>query len=361
MAHRITLELGARSYEVVIGHGLNSDLTNALAALAPPSILLVTDENVGKLHGARIEALLAAIAPVKCATIPAGENSKSLAQFEMLCEKALTAPSIERTSAVVALGGGLVGDLAGFAAATLLRGIPCIQVPTSLLAMVDSSIGGKTAVNHRSGKNLIGAFWQPRAVICDLDFLGSLPAREYFSALAEIVKYAWIGGELTLDELEAHKERIKARTLGPLEQVVAACARHKARIVSTDEYERSGERALLNFGHSVAHVLEAQYPERFLHGEAVSIGLVAAARVSRAIAGLDPHSVGRLERLLSAFKLPVSIPSELTASELIAGLRSDKKRAAGKLNFVVSPKPGRAMIMALDVDARLADIILGRQ
>lgn len=358
MPTRVAVNLASAAYEIVVGKGLAADLAAAVGALKPPSILLVSDENVARLHGAAAETALGAIAPTRRFTLPAGESSKSIAHFSALCETALAAPCIERQSVIVALGGGVVGDVAGFAAASLLRGVRHVQVPTSLLAMVDSSVGGKTAINALAGKNLIGAFWQPSAVICDLAYIDTLPAREYASALAEVVKYAVIGGEPPIDILEAHKERIKARAAGPLETVIVECIRHKARVVAADERETKGARVLLNFGHSVAHVLEALFPERYLHGEAVALGMLAALRVSRAHANLDKHAVGRIERLLKAFSLPLKLPQELTRQDLLARLKADKKRAQGRIDYVVSPRLGQAQVASLAIDDQLADLIL---
>jgi 3-dehydroquinate synthase len=358
MPQRISVNLTGHAYEVVVGKGLVAELQNALGALQAPSLLLVTDENVVRHHAASVESMLASLAPTRRFTLPPGEDSKRLAFYAALCDTALSEPALERGSVLVALGGGVVGDLAGFAAATLLRGVRYVQVPTSLLAMVDSSVGGKTGLNTNAGKNLIGAFWQPSAVFCDLAYLETLPSREYCSALAEIVKYAVIGGEPSIDILEAHKERIKARAPGPLESIVLDCVRLKARVVAQDERETASARVLLNFGHSVAHVLETRFPLRYLHGEAVALGMMAALRISRAHAGLDVASIGRIERLLKAFSLPLKLPTELTRQDLLAGLRSDKKRASGNIDYVVTPRIGQAKVARLPIDDALAALIL---
>lgn len=358
MPTRVAVHVNAQTYDIVVGKDLHAELASAVGSLKPTSLVLVTDDNVARLHAAAVERLLSDIAPIRRFTLPAGEGSKSIAQFSALCEAALATPAVDRQSLIVALGGGVVGDIAGYAAASLLRGLRYVQVPTSLLAMVDSSVGGKTAINASAGKNLIGAFWQPSAVICDLAFLETLPAREFSSALAEVVKYAVIGGEPPIDILEAHKERIKARTPGPLESIIVDCIRHKARVVSADERETQGARVLLNFGHSVAHSLEAIFPQRFLHGEAVALGMLAALRVSRAHAGLDKHAVGRVERLLKAFGLSLTLPAELTRQDLLAKLGTDKKRAHGRIDYVVTPKLGQAQVASLALDDQLADLIL---
>ncbi|KAA0218313.1 3-dehydroquinate synthase [bacterium] len=358
MLERIPVPLSGRGYEVILGRHLDRELATCVEALRPQGVLLVSDENVFARHGARYESLLAAAGPVRRVIVPPGETSKSLAQLASIYDAAFSPPALERSSLVVALGGGMVGDLAGFAASTLLRGLPLLHIPTSLLAMVDSSIGGKTAINHTAGKNLIGSFWQPHAVLCDLTLLETLPAREFNSALAEVVKYAVIGQEPALEDFEAHKERIKARTAGRLDEVVAACIRHKARVVAEDEREQTGRRALLNFGHTLAHVLETRFPARFLHGEAVAIGMVAACRVSHRFSGLDAQSTARLAKLLASCNLPTKVPVELTRQELLAGLGKDKKRDAGRIQFVVVPRLGRAELASLALDDTLLDCLL---
>jgi 3-dehydroquinate synthase len=358
MPQRIKVELNDRAYDVVVGTGLHAEIAASLKQLDAPSFLLVTDANVGRLHGDAIETLLSALAPTRRFTVPSGESSKSLAHFGTLCDAALLAPAVERKSVIVALGGGVVGDLAGFAASALLRGLRYVQLATSLLAMVDSSVGGKTAINTNAGKNLLGAFWQPSAVFCDMAWLETLPAQEYNSALAEVVKYAVIGSEPPIDILEAHKERLKARAPGPLESVITQCIQAKARIVAQDERETSGARVVLNFGHSVAHVLEARFPGRFLHGEAVGLGMLAALKVSRVYAGLDKANVQRIKRLLTAFSLPLQLPEELTRQDLLSGLRSDKKRDSGRIEYVVSPRIGQAKVVSLPIDDALAALIL---
>ncbi len=358
MPERIPVQLSGRSYEIILGRHLDRELLSCIETIKPHGVLLVSDQNVFARHGARYEALLAGAGAIRRLIVPPGESSKSLMQLATIYDAALAPPALERSSLVVALGGGMVGDLAGFAAATLLRGLPLLHIPTSLLAMVDSSIGGKTAINHPAGKNLIGSFWQPQAVLCDLTLLDTLPAREFNSALAEIVKYAVIGQEPALEDFEAHKERIKARTAGRLDEIVAACIRHKARVVAEDEREQTGRRVLLNFGHTLAHVIETRCPGRFLHGEAVAIGMVAACRVSRRFAGLDAQSPARLAKLLASCSLPVKVPAKLTRQELLAGLGGDKKREAGRIQFVVTPRFGRAEVASLALDDALLDCLL---
>jgi len=292
--------------------------------------------------------------------VPAGESSKSLVQLGKLFDQLFATRHVDRHSLIVALGGGMVGDLAGFVAATLLRGVRCMQVPTSLLAMVDSSVGGKTAVNHASGKNLIGAFHQPAAVFCDMHFLRTLPKREYVSALGEVVKTAAISGEDLLAMLEDCADGLIGRDLVTLHRVIEACIRFKAEVVSDDEIETTGRRATLNFGHTLAHVLEALWPERWLHGEAVSIGIIAALRLSVARAKLDESVAARVTGLLRKFGLPTVVPDELQARQMLECMSADKKRAGQAVHFVVISDVGQAGTLPCKLDDELAATLLGR-
>ncbi|TMA96851.1 MAG: 3-dehydroquinate synthase, partial [Deltaproteobacteria bacterium] len=273
-AHEVHVDLGARSYPVVIGAGLLAEVGPRLAAAGYRGrCALVTSERVGALYREPVAASLgqAGFAPV-AVEIPDGEEHKNLAWLA------------ERRSPLIALGGGVVGDLAGFAASTLLRGLPLVQVPTTLLAQVDAAIGGKTGINHALGKNLIGAFHQPRLVVIDVATLRTLPRREFVAGLAEVIKYGVIRDAELFATLEARLEALLGLEEAVLVPVVAACCRHKAAVVAADEREEGGERAVLNFGHTVGHALEVltEY-RRLLHGEAVAIGMVAAARVSRTL------------------------------------------------------------------------------
>jgi 3-dehydroquinate synthase len=256
---------------------------------------------------------------------------------------------------VVALGGGVVGDIAGFAAATLLRGVPVVQVPTTLLAMVDSAIGGKTGINHPSGKNLLGAFHQPRLVLSDTALLRTLPRRELLAGLAEVVKYGVIADAALFADLEAGLDRLLALDPGAIAAAVAASSRQKAGVVSRDEREETGERATLNYGHTVGHAVEQLTGyARFLHGEAVAIGMVAAARVSRALGRTGDDDVRRLQALLERAGLPVTVPPELSRDDLARAMRGDKKSAGGKIRFVAMKTIGRVELVQLTA-AEIAD------
>jgi 3-dehydroquinate synthase len=355
-AIRVPVSLGANSYHVVIGQHLLAEMRDFAEAEKPTTILLVTDSNVGPLHA---EVIQNTIVANHVLTVPAGEASKNLGQLGSLYDDALGTRRLDRHSLIVALGGGVVGDLAGFAAATLLRGVRYIQVPTSLLAMVDSSVGGKTAINHVTGKNLIGAFHQPAAVFCDMHFLRTLPEREYVSALAEVVKTAALAGPDAFRQLERDADHLIARDLDTLVRVVETCVRFKAAVVSSDERETSGSRALLNLGHSLAHVLETVFPERYLHGEAVSVGIAAAMRLSIARAQLPAATAARVRGLLARFKLPLDPPAELDAARMLSVIASDKKRAGDVVNFVVLSELGAAGGLPCRLNGELALLLLG--
>lgn len=355
---RVPVSLAQRSYDVLIGERLLENLRQFAETEKPTSIFLLTDSNVGPAHA---DAVKNSVIANQVFTVPAGENSKSLAQLGKLYDEVFASRRLDRHSLVVALGGGVVGDLAGYLAATLLRGIRYVQVPTSLLAMVDSSVGGKTAINHTSGKNLIGAFHQPAAVFCDLHFLKTLPLREYVSALAEVVKTAAIAGEEMLADLEASAGALLERDLEALHRVIETCVRFKAEVVAEDETETTGRRATLNFGHTVAHVLETLWPERWLHGEAVAIGIAAALRLSVERAKLHQPVAQRVVTLLETFGLPVSLPAEVDTGRMLEVMAGDKKRAGHAVHFVVISEIGEAGTLPCRLDEALVETLLGRQ
>jgi len=345
----VRVELGARSYDVVVGVDVLDTLGARLAALGFQGRCgLVTSDRVGALYRRRVERslALAGLAPV-VVEIPDGESHKTLATLERVLDAMLRA-GIERRTPLVALGGGVVGDLTGFAAATLLRGVPVVQVPTTLLAQVDAAIGGKTAVDHPVGKNLLGAFHQPCLVLADVGVLGTLPRRELVAGLAEVVKYGVIGDAALFVALEADPTAVLTLDPTTFVPMVAACARQKAAVVSADEREERGERAVLNFGHTVGHALEtATGYGRFLHGEAVAIGMVAAARLSAALGACDATTVTRIRGLVGRLGLPVDIPTDVPASVLGAAMRADKKSAEGQIRFVAVERVGQTKLVSL--------------
>jgi 3-dehydroquinate synthase len=275
--------------------------------------------------------------------VPAGEKSKRISTVEN-CYDQLAAHRLERKSFVVALGGGVVGDLAGFVAATYLRGIDFVQVPTTLLAQVDSSVGGKTGVNLKAGKNLVGAFYQPRLVLCDLDTLKTLPEREFRAGQAEVIKYGIIYDAKLFAQLERDLPKILKRDAKTLSGIIARCCEIKAEVVSQDETE-SSLRAILNFGHTIGHAIEniSGYG-KFLHGEAISIGQVAASKLSQRILGLPEREVERIENLFTRAGLPTQIKlNSVQRKKLFTAMKLDKKVSGGEIKFVLAEKIGKVV------------------
>jgi 3-dehydroquinate synthase len=336
------VELGPASHSVDIGKGLLDRLGElAAAAGLKGRCAVITDTNVARLFASRAERSLCAVGfdPLMVEVAP-GENSKSIGALEQVYDRLIEA-GLDRTASIFALGGGVVGDLAGFAAATFLRGIPLVQIPTTLLAQVDSALGGKTAVNHRLGKNLIGAIYQPRLIVADVALLETLPEREFREGMAEVIKYGAIMDAPFIGDLERDREPILARRPDLLEAMVHRCLRHKAYVVERDEREAE-LRSILNFGHTVGHALEnsAGYG-RYLHGEAIAIGMAAAARLSCALAGLTREEAQRLCALITAFGLPTEMPSGWCNDEFKEALGRDKKRAGDGIRFVLLPALGK--------------------
>jgi 3-dehydroquinate synthase len=354
----VRVELGARSYDVVVGVDVLDTIGGRMAALGFRGRCgLVTNDRVGALYRGRVERslALAGMTPV-VVQIPDGEEHKTLATLSGMFDTLLRA-GIERGTPLVALGGGVVGDVTGFAAATLLRGLPIVQAPTTLLAQVDAAIGGKTAIDHPVGKNLIGAFHQPRLVVADVGVLGTLPRRELLAGLAEVVKYGVIGDAKLFAGLERDPSAVLTLDPTAFVPIVAACGRQKAAVVAADEREERGERAVLNFGHTIGHALEAVTGYgRFLHGEAVAIGMVAAARVSAGLGLCDTATVDRIAGLLGRLGLPVAIPNDVPIAALGAAMRADKKSVDGRIRFIAVEQVGRvtfASLTAQDIVDRL--------
>ncbi len=350
------VELGSGSHPVHVGAGVLGRLgALALAAgLRPGRAALVTDSNVARLYAERVRAvLLAAGFDAALIEIPAGEASKSLEMLAQVYDR-LAEAELDRQSPVFALGGGVVGDLGAFAAATYLRGVPLVQVPTTVVAQVDSSLGGKTGVNHRHGKNLIGAFYQPRLIAADVTALETLPDREFREGLAEAIKYGAIMDAPMVAELERNLAAIMSRDPRALEEIVERSLRHKADVVQTDERE-SGRRRILNFGHTIGHALEAAAGyASYLHGEAVAIGMAAACRLSRALAGLNECDAARLTALLERAGLPTAMPAGWRSPEFLRALRLDKKRAGAAVEFVLIDRLGHALTRQLGFDEIVA-------
>jgi shikimate kinase/3-dehydroquinate synthase len=354
----VRIALGERSYDVLIGSGLVEEAGAALRALGPMGrVAIVTDRNIGPLYGARLEAALRAegYEPTRI-TVPAGEASKSLEEAARLYEAFLDA-RLARDGVILALGGGVVGDLAGYAAATYLRGVACVQVPTTLLAQVDSSIGGKVGVNLPRGKNLVGAFQQPRLVLADAACLRSLPLRQVRAGLAEVVKYGVIADAELFAWLEGHVEPLLAVEEEVLAHAVTASCRIKARVVEADERE-SGDRAVLNFGHTVGHAIEAATGYGgYLHGEAVALGMLVAAHLSVLLGLCSPLLPERLGRLLGRLGLPTR--GSLRWEDIETAMSYDKKLKHDINYFVLTKDIGSVTVTrVLDRDALRAALAL---
>ncbi len=335
--------LGSRSYPIFIGEKTLSGLGGHCARLQPGRrCAIISDRHVAPLYAKAAAASLrqAGFEPVLI-TVPAGEKSKSLRMVQNCCDQ-LARHRLERKSFVVALGGGVVGDLAGFVASAYLRGIAFVQAPTTLLAQVDSSVGGKVGVNLAAGKNLVGAFYQPRFVLCDLATLRTLPLREFRAGLAEVIKYGIIYDAALFARLERDLPRLLSRDPEVLAAVVARCCEIKAEVVRQDETE-TGLRAILNFGHTIGHAIEAiSGYGNYLHGEAISIGQVAAAKLSVRATGLPAQEAGRIEELFVRAGLPAAIKvSPRRQSALIEAMRLDKKVSDGEIKFVLARRIGR--------------------
>ncbi|MDP9138465.1 MAG: 3-dehydroquinate synthase [Pseudomonadota bacterium] len=359
----VRVALPGRSYDVTIGQHLTDELGARLRPLlARPKIAVVTDATVAGLHLARVQASLSASAIVHDAiVVPAGESSKSFPQLAVVCDRLLSA-GIERNDAILALGGGVIGDLAGFAAAILRRGVSLVQVPTTLLAQVDSSVGGKTGINSPLGKNLIGAFHQPAAVFADISLLDTLPERQLRAGYAEVVKYGLLGDRLLFDWLEKNGSAVLSRSSAELARAIVSCCEAKARIVARDETE-AGERALLNLGHTFAHALEAVtgYSDRLLHGEAVATGMAMAFRLSAVLGHCPAADVRTMESHLAHIGLATSvrgIAGDLPgAGDLLDIMHQDKKARGGKMTLVLVRGIGRAFVTSDVTDEQLLSFL----
>lgn len=337
----VSVNLGSRSYQILVAPGLLAEAGSRIAATGLTGrAAIITDDNVAPHFLAKIESSLATSGYHSSSHIfPAGEASKSMNEAEKLSRQLMQAGH-DRSSFIIALGGGVTGDLAGFVAAIFYRGIPFVQIPTTIVSQVDSAVGGKTGVNSPEGKNLIGAFHQPRLVLTDPQSLLTLPSREFREGFAEVIKHAAIRDQEMLTELEA---------LDPLNQDVPAelIARNvaiKARVVEEDEQETSGVRALLNFGHTIGHGIEASLPYgTLLHGEAISLGIRAALQLSEKHAGLPPHSSQRILKLLAHFQLPLVMKEDIPTDLILEKLSRDKKFSGGKRTFVLLDRLGNGI------------------
>lgn len=342
----VRVNLGDRSYEIRIGTDILSRAGSMLRELGQfKRTIIITDKHVAEPHASTVaDSLKAAGIIVDTLVVPAGEQSKSIAQADHLWNRLLEIGA-DRHSLIVAVGGGVIGDLAGFVAATFARGLRFVQVPTTLLAHVDSSVGGKVGINLPNAKNMVGAFWQPALVLIDAQTLQTLPEREYRSGLAEVVKYGVIMDADFFGRLEHDAANLLRRDNATMQSVVARCCRLKANVVEADEREESGHRAILNYGHTFAHALEAVTGyDQLLHGEAVSMGMVCAARLAQRLGRVDSGFIKRQHALLTALGLPVILPP-IHVEDVVAAMSRDKKSKDGQLQFILPSRLGQVELI----------------
>ena len=351
----VSIDLGDRSYRIDIGTALLAQSTCYEDLPRASSALIVTNTRVGPLYEARLrDALTSHFKQIHTVALPDGEEHKDWETLNLIFDALLT-NGCDRKTVMFALGGGVVGDMCGFAAASYMRGVPFVQVPTTLLAQVDSSVGGKTAINHPLGKNMIGAFYQPQRVICDIELLATLPERELSAGLAEVIKYGPIADLAFLDWIEANLDALLARDTAALAYAVKRSCEIKAWVVGQDERE-SGLRAILNFGHTFGHAIESGLGYGvWLHGEAVGCGMVMAATLSERLGLVEASFVRRLTQLIQRAKLPVVGP-QLGADRYLEMMRVDKKSEGGEIKFVVIDRPGSAAVCGAP-DALVIDVL----
>ncbi len=355
----VSIDLGDRSYSIAIGAGLLDTPDTFAGSITASTAVIVTNGTVAPLYAARLTAALQGrYARVHQVVLPDGEQFKDWQSLNLIFDALLT-HGCDRKTVLYALGGGVIGDMTGFAAASYMRGVPFVQVPTTLLAQVDSSVGGKTAINHPLGKNMIGAFYQPQLVVCDLSTLDTLPEREMSAGLAEIIKYGPIADMAFMDWLEGSIDALRAREPAALAHAVRRSCEIKAQVVGLDERE-SGLRAILNFGHTFGHAIEAGMGYgKWLHGEGVGAGMVMAAELSQRLGLVDAAFVQRLRALIARAGLPVKGPvidAEDNAGRYLAWMRGDKKSEAGEIRFVLIDGPGRAVMRAAP-DALVREVV----
>ena len=353
---KVTIDLGDRGYDILIGSGLLADPASYCGLPPGTDALIVTNPNVGALYGRTLRTALGSnYRRVHYMELPDGEAFKDWPALNSIFDALMTA-GCDRKTTLFALGGGVIGDMTGFAAACYMRGVPYVQVPTTLLAQVDSSVGGKTAINHPLGKNMIGAFYQPVRVVADLGALATLPEREVAAGLAEVIKYGPIADAAFLDWIESSLPALKARNTTALAHAVKRSCEIKARVVGQDERE-SGLRAILNFGHTFGHAIEAGlgYGE-WLHGEAVGCGMVMAAELSMRMGLINTDCVVRLKAIIERAGLPVRAPA-LGADRYLELMRHDKKSEGGEIRFVVIESIGHAAVRAAP-DALVREVLL---
>jgi len=346
----LQVELGTRSYAIRIAPGLIADADAYAGAIRGKRVLVVTNSTIAPLYQARVETALKTSHDLDTLVLPDGEAYKTLGTLNTIYDRLLEG-NHGRDTTLVALGGGVIGDIAGFAAASYQRGIDFVQLPTTLLAQVDSSVGGKTGVNHALGKNMIGAFHQPTRVLADIDVLTTLPARELSAGLAEVIKYGLIRDAAFFDWLEANIARLNAREPAALTEAIRRSCANKADVVAADEYE-AGQRALLNLGHTYGHALEAQLGYgTWLHGEAVAAGMCMAADTAQRMGWLDAAQVERIETLIRAAHLPIAPPRDIDKTSFRDLMARDKKATSGQLRLVLMRDIGHAVVTSDHGDA----------
>ena len=358
--HVVKVSLGDRDYDIEIGTSLDQIGGRIQGLGFGQKIAFITNPTVKKLYGQRVvDSLKAAGFLVLSIEIPDGEQYKTL-DWANAIYSALLINSFDRKSALVAVGGGVIGDLTGFAAATFMRGVPLIQVPTTLLAMVDSSVGGKTGVNHAMGKNMIGAFYQPKKVLMDLDVLKSLPQAEFLAGMAEVIKYGVIWDASFFEYLDRKRDKILALDREALSHIIQRSCEIKAEVVSKDERE-GGLRAILNFGHTVGHAIETAENYTMRHGEAVAIGMVYASKLAHKTGLCDASVPERVEKLIRSYGLPTNLAAlsrKPSVTEIMDAMQIDKKAEDGKVKFVLPKKIGEVVVTGEWEEQQLQELIV---
>jgi 3-dehydroquinate synthase len=354
----IRVELGDRSYTITIGNTILKGIGDQLKSLnLSPKIAVVSNPTVFALYGEQVaDSIREAGFDLLTVTIPDGEEHKNLATLQQIYNELLRY-KLDRKSALVALGGGVVGDITGFAASTYMRGIAYVQIPTTLLAQVDSSVGGKTGVDHELGKNMIGAFWQPGLVWIDVDTLKTLPMRQLLAGLAEVIKYGVIYDNELFAFLEGNKDRILNLDENALIHIIRRSCEIKAAVVSHDERE-SGLRAILNYGHTIGHAIETVTGyTKFLHGEAIAIGMYLEARLAEMLNLIDEEQVSRIKSLISSYGLPCEKPADIKPQSIFLSMQLDKKAVAGELKFILPEKIGNVRIQKNVPEKSIRDVL----
>jgi len=355
---KIRVNLEERSYDILIGSNILSGIGDNINSFGlSPKIAIVSNPAVYSLYGEIVsESLKRAGFDVLTIKIPDGEEYKNLLWVGHIYDELLKA-KLDRSSALIALGGGVIGDITGFAASTYMRGISYIQVPTTLLAQVDSSVGGKTGVNHKLGKNMIGTFWQPRLVWIDVETLKTLPEREFLAGLAEVIKYGVIWDEELFGFLEARREKILNLDMDSIIHIVTRSCEIKAEVVSRDERE-SGLRSILNFGHTIGHAIEtATEYTQYLHGETIAIGMSLEARLSGMLNFIDNDTVLRIKALISSYGLPSEMPTDVDIEHVLSSMELDKKAIAGELRFILPEKIGKVRIQKGAEEEKIRELL----